>query len=170
MSTAARGSSRTTTRSVPACSRRFPARERSTSVAFTDSDGAALSGGTHYTLTLPKDVPAANFWSLTLYEAENASGLANGQPFPSLGSRDKPVENPDGSTDLHLGPEAPDGKERNWLATVPGRGVLRHSAALRADRTSSDEDLEARRLCEVDVTVDGQRETPAVRRKGFGAG
>jgi hypothetical protein len=61
---------------------------------------------------------------VTLYEAENASGLANGQPFPSLGSRDKPVMNADGSTDVYFGPSAPAGKERNWLATVPGKGYF----------------------------------------------
>ena len=61
---------------------------------------------------------------MTLYEAENASGLANGQPFPSLGSRDKPAPNADGSTDLYLGPHAPAGKTGNWLATVPGRGYF----------------------------------------------
>jgi hypothetical protein len=60
---------------------------------------------------------------VTLYEAENASGLANGQPFPSLGSRDKPVQNADGSTDLYLSPKAPDGKA-NWLATVRGKGYF----------------------------------------------
>jgi hypothetical protein len=43
---------------------------------------------------------------VTLYEAENASGLANGRPFPSLGLRDKPAQNADGSTDLYLGPKA----------------------------------------------------------------
>ena len=58
------------------------------------------------------------------YEAENASGLANGQDFPSLGSRDKPVLNADGSTDLFIGPKAPAGKEGNWLATVPGKGYF----------------------------------------------
>jgi len=52
---------------------------------------------------MPRVVPAANFWSVTLDEAENASGLANGQPFPSLGKRDEPVQNGDGSTDLYLG-------------------------------------------------------------------
>ena len=93
-------------------------------IAFTDSDGAALTGGTNYKLNLPKDVPAANFWSVALYEAENASGLANGQPFPSLGSRDKSVQNADGSTDLYLGPQSPAGQEKNWLATVPGRGYV----------------------------------------------
>jgi hypothetical protein len=93
-------------------------------IAFTDSAGTPLSGGASYRLKLPPNVPAANFWSLTLYEAENASGLANGQPFPSLGSRDKPVQNGDGSTDLYLGPKAPDGKASNWLATVPGKGYF----------------------------------------------
>ena len=93
-------------------------------VAFTDIEGTPLSGGSSYRVNLPANIPAANFWSLTLYEAENASGLANGQPFPSLGSRDKPVQNPDGSTDLYLGPKAPDGEEKNWLATVPGKGYF----------------------------------------------
>jgi hypothetical protein len=93
-------------------------------IAFTDSEGSPLSGGANYRLRLPPKVPAANFWSLTLYEAENASGLANGQPFPSLGSRDKPAVNTDGSTDLYLGPEAPSGKQGNWLATVPGKGYF----------------------------------------------
>jgi len=67
---------------------------------------------------------------VTLYEAESASGLANGQPFPSLGSRDKPAQNADGSTDLDLSPKAPRGKEGNWLVTVPGRGSF---AILRLD-------------------------------------
>lgn len=93
-------------------------------IAFTDSEGEPLSGGSNYRLHLPANIPAAIFWSVTLYEAENASGLANGKPFPSLGSRDKPVQNADGSTDLYYGPEAPKGKESNWQATVPGKGYF----------------------------------------------
>ena len=93
-------------------------------IAFTDGEGTPLSGGSNYRLNLPANIPAANFWSLTLYEAENGSGLANGQPFPSLGSRDKPVRNADGSTDLYLGPKALEGKESNWMATVPGKGYF----------------------------------------------
>lgn len=88
------------------------------------SAGVPLSGGSDYSLKLPAHIPAANFWSVTLNEAEKASGLANGQPFPSLGSRDKPAQNTDGSTDLYLGPKAPDGKTANWLATVPGKGYF----------------------------------------------
>src|SRR5271169_4903014 len=97
-------------------------------IGFTDSAGTPLSGAASYRVNLPANIPAANFWSVTLYEAENASGLANGQPFPSLGSRDKPAQNSDGSTDLYLWPQAPEGKAGNWLATVPGKG---YSAILR---------------------------------------
>jgi hypothetical protein len=93
-------------------------------IGFTDDQGTPLSGGNNYRLNLPPNIPAANFWSVTLYDAENASGLANGQPFPSLGSRDKPEQNSDGSTDIYLGPQAPPGKQGNWLATVPGRGYF----------------------------------------------
>jgi hypothetical protein len=93
-------------------------------IAFTDSTGTALSGRSRYRLKLPPNIPAANFWSVTLYEAENASGLANGQPFPSLGSRDQPTPNADGSTDIYLGPEVPAGREGNWLSTPRGRGYF----------------------------------------------
>ena len=40
-------------------------------------------------------------------------------PFPSLGSQSGTVEqNPDGSTDLYFGPQAPAGKEHNWIETI----------------------------------------------------
>jgi hypothetical protein len=93
-------------------------------LGFTDGDGTPLSGGANYRLHLPPDIPAANFWSVALYEAENASGLDNGQAFPSLGSRDKPAREADGSTILYFGPNAPAGKEANWLRTPPGRGYF----------------------------------------------
>lgn len=102
----------------------IPGRGAMYMVGFTDSAGTSLSGGSSYRLRLPPNIPAANFWSLTLYEAENASGYANGQPFPSMGSRDKPEQNADGTTDIYLGPTAPAGKERNWMRTIPGKGYF----------------------------------------------
>lgn len=93
-------------------------------VGFVDSDNNPLTGDNNYKINLPANIPAANFWSITLYEAENASGLANGQSFPSLGSRDKPAQNPDGSTDIYLGQKAPAGKESNWMATPTGKGYF----------------------------------------------
>jgi hypothetical protein len=93
-------------------------------IAFEDADGDPLVGDRSYVVNLPKDIPAELFWSVTLYEAENASGLDNGQPFPSKGKLDKPAQNADGSTDMYIGPKAPAGKEANWLATAPGRGFF----------------------------------------------
>jgi hypothetical protein len=65
-----------------------------------------------------------NFWSVTVYDVQTSSGLDNGQPFPSISSSDKPVENVDGSTDIYFGPSAPKGHEKNWLRTVPGKGYF----------------------------------------------
>jgi hypothetical protein len=93
-------------------------------IAFEDAEGDPLVGDQNYVVNLPKDIPAEFFWSVTLYEAENASGLDNGQPFPSLGKLDKPKRNEDGSTDIYIGAKAPEGKEDNWLATAPGRGFF----------------------------------------------
>jgi hypothetical protein len=102
-----------------------PGRGAAYQIAFNDADGEPLSGDASYKLTLPADIPAELFWSLTLYEAENASGLATeARRFPSLGSRDKPVQNADGTTDLYIGLEAPGGKEANRLPTAPGRGFF----------------------------------------------
>ncbi len=93
-------------------------------LAFEDGDGEPFVGDRSYKVNLPKDIPAELFWSVTLYDAANGSGLDNGQPFPSKGKLDNPVKNADGSTDMYIGPNAPEGKEGNWLATVPGKGFF----------------------------------------------
>lgn len=44
---------------------------------------------------------------------------------PTLGSQsDGLTKNDDGSYDASFGPEAPKGKESNWLQTVPGKGCF----------------------------------------------
>ena len=93
-------------------------------IGFNDASGQPLVGSRDYKVTLPPDIPAKLFWSVTLYDASNASGLDNGQPFPSLGKLNHPKQNPDGSTTLYIGPKAPEGEQGNWLATVPGRGFF----------------------------------------------
>ena len=86
-----------------------------------DADGDPLNGASNYKLHLPKDIPAAIFWSVTVYDPTTGSGLDNGQPFPSLNSMDKPIQNADGSTDIYFGPTSP-GEGKNWLATIPDKG------------------------------------------------
>jgi hypothetical protein len=93
-------------------------------VTARDANGEFLDGSKSYRLRLPANIPAANFWSATVYDALTASGLDNGQPFPSLNSMDKPEQNADGSTDIDFSPTAPPKGGKNWLRTVPGKGYF----------------------------------------------
>jgi hypothetical protein len=91
--------------------------------AAMDSKGEWLDGAKTYKLHLPKDVPAKNFWSVTLYDPQTRSLLRTSQPQPSVSSQTgNVVANADGSYDLYFGPKAPAGKEGNWVETVPGKG------------------------------------------------
>ena len=92
---------------------------------YLDAKGNYLDGGKTYKLNLPKDPPAEKFMSVVVYDPQTRSELQTGQPFPSKNNkRDKMIINDDGSVDLYFGPEAPAGKEANWIQTVPGKGWL----------------------------------------------
>lgn len=89
---------------------------------YRDSNGEFLMGENTYKLHLPAGIPAKDFWSVTLYHPDTRSLLQNGEVKPSVNTYDKPVINEDGSVDLYFGPEAPAGKEKNWVKTIPGEG------------------------------------------------
>jgi len=91
--------------------------------AMRDSNGDYFDGGRNYRVTLPADIPESRFWSLILYDRQTRSMLQTDQHLPDVGSQSGRVDtNPDGSTDIYFGPVAPEGKENNWLQTVPGKG------------------------------------------------
>mgnify|MGYP006145271385 FL=1 len=90
---------------------------------YLDSKGNYLDGGKTYTLNLPKDAPAEKFLSVVVYDPQTRSELQTNQPYPSKNNkRDKLITNADGSIDLYFGPKAPEGKEANWIQTVPDKG------------------------------------------------
>jgi len=92
-------------------------------LAALDSKGEYLDGGQTYKLHIPGDVPAKDFWSVVAYDPQTRSELQTSQPFPSKNSkRSNLTAKADGSLDLYFGPEAPAGKENNWIETVPGKG------------------------------------------------
>jgi hypothetical protein len=68
------------------------------------------------------NVPIKDFWSVLVYDSFSRSELQNGQEFPSVSMYSDPAVNADGSVDVYFGPKAPAGKEKNWIATVPGKG------------------------------------------------
>ena len=93
--------------------------------AFTylDSSGNPLDGSKTYKVHVPANVPAKDFWSFTLYDNQTRSMLQTDAQFPAIGSNDKKVvQNKDGSYDIYFAPVAPEGKESNWVQTVPGKG------------------------------------------------
>ena len=93
-------------------------------LAAQDSADQYLDGAKNYKLTIPADVPAKDFWSLVVYDPQTRSMLQTNQPYPSKNNernRDL-VKNADGSTTIWFGPNSPEGKEANWIETVPGKG------------------------------------------------
>jgi hypothetical protein len=91
-------------------------------LAYVDAQRKAFDGSKTYKLHLPKDVPVNDFWAVTLYDTQTRSLLQTGQEFPTVGSESKGMTpNADGSYDIYFAPEAPEGKEGNWLQTVPGK-------------------------------------------------
>jgi len=90
---------------------------------YLDANGNYLDGAKTYKLNLPKDPPAEKFMSVVVYDPQTRSELQTSQPFPSKNNkRDKMIVNDDGSIDIYFGPQAPAGKEANWIQTVPNKG------------------------------------------------
>ena len=87
-----------------------------------DKAGNPLDGGKTYRLTVPKDIPAKDFWSMLVYDSASRSMIQTSQPMPSISTYTNPEVNADGSIDLYFGPKAPAGKEKNWIETIPGKG------------------------------------------------
>ena len=96
-------------------------------MGFQDADKKDFDGGKTYKVTLPANIPAAKFWSFTLYDNQTRSMLQTPQRYPRAGSQTYPspaaAPNADGSTTIYFGPTKPaDAKDGNWVQTTPGRG------------------------------------------------
>ncbi len=89
--------------------------------AYKDADGDWLDGANNYTLHIPPKPPAKAFWSVTLYDVSTRGIIQNKTKKADLSSLQKLQKNSDGSFDLYFGPEAPKGKESNWVQTSPDR-------------------------------------------------
>jgi hypothetical protein len=91
--------------------------------AFVDAEGRPLDGAKNYELHLPPNIPVNNFWSATIYDSQTRSQLQTDQAWPVVSSQDEGLLlNEDGSADIYFGPEAPAGKENNWIQTILGKG------------------------------------------------
>ena len=96
-------------------------------IANIDKNGRPFDGSKTYKVVLPKDIPAARFWSFTVYDNQSRSMLQTPQMFPRAGSQGYPSPaaeaNADGSTTIYFSPKQPQGvADGNWIQTDPKKG------------------------------------------------
>jgi len=96
-------------------------------MGFLNSDKNPLDGAKTYKVTLPKNIPAGKFWSLTVYDNQSRSMLDTPQRYPRAGSQSYPSPaaepNANGSTTIYFSPTQPaDVKRGNWIQTMPDKG------------------------------------------------
>jgi hypothetical protein len=91
---------------------------------FHDSQGERLSGERTYTVRVPANVPAKQYWSMIVYAVDTAA-LIREAPVVTLDSYSQVMQrNADGSVDIYFGPKPPAGKEANWIYTAPGKAFF----------------------------------------------
>jgi hypothetical protein len=96
-------------------------------IANVDATGVTFDGSKTYRVRLPKDIPAARFWSLNVYDNQTRSLLQTDQRYPRAGSQEYPspaaTAGADGSTVVYISPTRPDGvAEGNWIQSDPEKG------------------------------------------------
>jgi hypothetical protein len=101
--------------------------------ADTDAAGAPLNGAHRYTLTIPPNVPASAFWSLSMYQLEpDARLFFTENPINrfSIGDRTPGIaRNADDSMTIALQADAPT-DTANWLPAPRGPFVITFRAYL----------------------------------------
>ncbi|MEP7272668.1 MAG: DUF1254 domain-containing protein [Acidobacteriota bacterium] len=90
--------------------------------ADVDDEGKALNGSNRYVIHFEKNAlpPVRAFWSVTLYGPDGFF-VENSSKRYALGDRDKLVYNQNGSLDIYIQRDKPDGAtEANWLPAPEG--------------------------------------------------
>jgi hypothetical protein len=86
-----------------------------------DQDGKVLDSDSTYKLTVPSKVPAAQFWSTTVYNMDTYAFYDDVHTVALNSLQEDLVINKDGSTDVYFAPSLPKGVNRgNWVPTLPG--------------------------------------------------
>lgn len=87
-----------------------------------DSEGKYFDGAKTYKVTIPPNPPAADYWSFVVYDTQTRSLLETDQKLAGVDSNQPGVQpNEDGSHTIWFAPEPPEGREGNWIQTIPGK-------------------------------------------------
>jgi hypothetical protein len=86
-------------------------------LTIKDKDGQSFVGANAYRLNVPANAPVRQYWSATAYDRAT-HGLIRDMPRSGRSSQNPGLQtNTDGSVDIWFGPQAPAGKESNWVPT-----------------------------------------------------
>lgn len=86
-------------------------------LTISDKDGQTLQGARAYRLRVPANAPVKQYWSATVYDRATHAFIRDlsraSRSSQSVGLQ----PNPDGSVDIYFAPNAPAGKDSNWVPT-----------------------------------------------------
>jgi hypothetical protein len=86
-------------------------------MTIKDKDGNALDGAATYRLHVPANPPVRLYWSATVYDRATHA-LIRDMKWSSRSSKTPGLQkNADGSADVYFAPQAPAGKDSNWVPT-----------------------------------------------------
>ena len=104
--------------------------------AYHDKSGERLSGSDTYRLHVPANVPASEFWAVTVYDLETEAFSLNRLTSRSI--LDKAVrKNADGTVDIYVGAKAPAGMESTGFMPRRERAGIRGFGSMARRRESS---------------------------------
>jgi len=87
--------------------------------AIADKDGGLLKGGNTYHLSVPANAPVRDYWSVTVYDHATHAFIRHVSRVDRSSQSSGLQTNSDGSVDIYFGPQAPAGRESNWVPTNP---------------------------------------------------
>jgi len=87
-----------------------------------DKAGNWLLGAKNYRIHIPANVPARQFWSITLYDNVLRNPVITDQGSADISSRKDIAVNADGSVDVYFGPSKPASANKNYIKTIAGKG------------------------------------------------
>jgi hypothetical protein len=86
-------------------------------MAIKDKQGGVLDGCNTYRLTVPANAPVKQYWSATVYDRATHGFIRNMKWLSRSSQTQNLMKNADGSVDVYFGPNAPAGKDSNWVPT-----------------------------------------------------
>jgi hypothetical protein len=86
-------------------------------ITIKDKEDRSMDGRNTYRLNVPANAPVTLYWSATAYDRATHALIRDMQWSSRSSLTPELQKNADGSVDVYFGPNAPGGKESNWIPT-----------------------------------------------------